>query len=121
MSGYRKSSSSGRPSSGEKRYSTGSSHQQSSMAPSRQGPGLMGQMAATGAGVAAGSVIGHGISRSVFGGREESSSRQDYQQPPPACVWELEQFLTCALGQQNLSVCESFNEVWKQCRRKNGL
>ena len=85
-----------RPSSPTHRSPAYSQQQQ----PSGRHPGLMGQMAAAGAGVAAGSVVGEGISRSIFGWRE--GAPQSHQQPI-VCERELEQFLNCALNQQELS------------------
>ena len=104
-------------------------------ATARQGPGLMGQMAATAGGVAIGSVVGHGVSSALFGGGSSSEPAPQPQSPPPqpqyqpqpqqqapqVCGWELQQFLTCAQNQQDISLCEGFNEALKQCKRNNGL
>lgn len=106
-------------------------------APAQQGPGLMGQMAATAGGVAIGSVVGHGVSSALFGGGGSSSEAaqapppppQQYQQPPQqqqqqapqVCGWELQQFLNCAQNQSDISLCDGFNEALKQCKRTNGL
>ena len=112
--------------------------QHSAVGAPRQGPGLMGQMAATAGGVAIGSVVGHGVSSALFGGggggQEVASSSaqqpQNYQQPSyqnqpqqqtQVCGWELQQFLNCAQNQQDLSVCDGFNEALRQCKRNNGL
>merc|ERR1719158_2059390 len=108
------------------------------MAPAQsQGPGLMGQMAATAGGVAVGSVVGHGMSSMLFGGGSSSSSEPapaQAQQPPPApqqqyyndpyqqpmaqqqqqgetCAWEMKQFVQCAQSQSDLSLCEGFNQA----------
>jgi len=50
-----------------------------------QGPGLMGQMAATAGGVAIGSVVGHGLTSAIFGGGSSGSNNDASQQqaPPP--------------------------------------
>jgi len=51
-----------------------------------QGPGLMGQMAATAGGVAIGSVVGHGLTSAIFGSGSSSSNNNDaaqQQAPPP--------------------------------------
>jgi len=104
----------------------------------RQGPGLMGQMAATAGGVAVGSVVGHGVSHALFGGgsqeaapssaqqphdyyNQQPSYQQNQSQPPQVCGWELQQFLNCAQQQQDLSACQAFNEALTQCKRNNGL
>jgi len=52
-------------------------------APASQGPGLMGQMAATAGGVAIGNVVGHGLTSAIFGGGSSSSSEPAQQAPPP--------------------------------------
>merc|ERR1719457_387812 len=101
-------------------------------------------MAATAGGVAAGSVIGTGISRMIWGG---SDSQQQQQAPPPqeqqyqqqpqyqqqqmyaqqpqqqqnVCGYELEQFLKCAENQTDISLCEGFNDALKNCKRSHGM
>merc|ERR1719457_429678 len=100
-------------------------------------------MAATAGGVAAGSVIGTGISRMIWGG---SDSQQQQQVPPPqeqqyqqqpqhqpmyaqqqqqqqqnVCGYELEQFLKCAENQTDISLCEGFNDALKNCKRSHGM
>lgn len=106
-------------------------------APARQGPGLMGQMAATAGGVAIGSVVGHGISSALFGGGSKSEPSQDvtYQEQPPAqygnpppqynqqqsaCAYELDQFMSCAQNQPDVSLCQGFNEALKECKQRMG-
>ncbi|CAK8697308.1 coiled-coil-helix-coiled-coil-helix domain-containing protein 2-like [Clavelina lepadiformis] len=104
-----------------------------------QGPGLMGQMAATAGGVAIGSVVGHGVSHALFGGGSSSAGesqpdtryeqpmvqsqppQQQAQQQPQVCSWELQQFLNCAQTQQDISLCDGFNEALKQCKRNYGV
>nr|CAB3230419.1 coiled-coil-helix-coiled-coil-helix domain-containing protein 2, mitochondrial-like [Phallusia mammillata] len=108
-------------------------------APQSQGPGLMGQMAATAGGVAVGSVIGHGVSSALFGGGGGSGNNQSpdvtYQEPPPqqqyqgqqqqqqpqVCSWELQQFLNCAQSNNDISMCEGFNDALKQCKRNYNI
>lgn len=110
----------------------------SQMGAPRQGSGLMGQMAATAGGVAIGSVVGHGLTSALFGGGSESKSdvtnqeqppqpqqayqqqpyqQQNYQQQRP-CGYELEQFLNCTQTQNDISLCEGFNEALKQCKAR---
>lgn len=99
-----------------------------------QGPGLMGQMAATAGGVAIGSAVGHTIGHgltSMFGGGGSSepvaqapaaAPAQQYASPEQtggACAWELKQFLSCAQNQSDLSLCEGFNEALRQCKQAN--
>ena len=109
------------------------------MAPAaaQQGPGLMGQMAATAGGVAIGSVVGHGVSNALFGGHGSSDRGQDvtYQDPPPTqgyaqqpqynqqqqvCAYELEQFMACTQNQSDISLCQGFNEALKECKARMG-
>ncbi|KAK0149017.1 Coiled-coil-helix-coiled-coil-helix domain-containing protein 10, mitochondrial [Merluccius polli] len=100
-----------------------------------QGPGLMAQMATTAAGVAVGSAVGHvvgGALTGAFSGGGSSSSssspepaRPAYQEAPrPAapgpCNFEVRQFLDCATTQSDLSLCEGFSEVLKQCKSSHG-
>ncbi|XP_046686878.1 LOW QUALITY PROTEIN: coiled-coil-helix-coiled-coil-helix domain-containing protein 10, mitochondrial-like, partial [Homalodisca vitripennis] len=39
----------------------------------------------------------------------------------PACAFEVQQFLQCAQGQSDLSLCEGFNEALRQCKINNKL
>lgn len=98
------------------------------VAPS-QGPGLLGQMAATAGGVAIGSAVGHTIGHAITGSMSggggnqaevqpmPGASQQQYSQDPiqQPCQAELKQFLECTQN-YDLSLCEGFNEVLKQCR-----
>lgn len=78
-----------------------------------------------------GSVITHGL----FGGssKEEAPAaaapaaaapQPAYQQQPQQqdgpCAWEIQQFLSCAQG-QDLSHCEGFNEAVKQCKARYNI
>ncbi|VDM96260.1 unnamed protein product [Thelazia callipaeda] len=75
------------------------------IAPPSQGPGLMGQMAATAGGVAIGSAVGHAVGNMLTGGsgnRDEvvSSEKQyqnqqmlDQQQYKHPCEFEWKQFV----------------------------
>ncbi|KAF7490149.1 Coiled-coil-helix-coiled-coil-helix domain-containing protein 2 [Sarcoptes scabiei] len=95
-----------------------------------QGPGLLGQMAATAGGVAIGSAVGHTIGHAITGamsgsGTEPVQSPQaqqaqmnQQQQLPGPCQFELQQFLECTQN-YDLNLCEGFNEVLKQCRLQN--
>uniref|UniRef100_F1L591 Hemiasterlin resistant protein 1 n=1 Tax=Ascaris suum TaxID=6253 RepID=F1L591_ASCSU len=99
-------------------------------APSSQGPGLMAQMAATAGGVAIGSAVGHAVGNMMTG---NGSSRSEEVAPAastaPAtapqgqplvqpCEFEWKQFIECTQNQSNLSLCESLNEAFKQCRAR---
>lgn len=103
------------------------------------GPSLMGQMAATAGGVAVGSAIGHVAGHALtgmFSGGSDSQQpaqpaaqpqyNQQYAQaggsePSGPCAWEIKQFLQCAQGQTDLSLCEGFNEALRQCKQNNRM
>ena len=34
------------------------------------------------------------------------------------CAYEIKQFLQCAEGQSDLTLCEGFNEAIRQCKRQ---
>ncbi|KAK4117435.1 hypothetical protein N656DRAFT_773556 [Canariomyces notabilis] len=96
-----------------------------------QGPGLLGQMASTAAGVAIGSSIGHvvgnGIS-SIFGGGSSSEPAQSTQaQAAPQtsnnstwgnnCAGATEQFTKCMDEHGgNMSICGWYLEQLKACQ-----
>uniref|UniRef100_A0A915Q0Q1 CHCH domain-containing protein n=1 Tax=Setaria digitata TaxID=48799 RepID=A0A915Q0Q1_9BILA len=99
------------------------------MAPPSQGPGLMGQMAATAGGVAIGSAVGHAVGNMLTGGggghgnrdevlpsEKQQMTHQQYKNP---CEFEWKQFIECTETQSDLSLCQSFNEIFKQCRANN--
>ncbi|KAJ1354194.1 hypothetical protein KIN20_011043 [Parelaphostrongylus tenuis] len=97
-------------------------------APSK-GPGLMSQMAATAGGVAIGSAVGHAVGNMMTGGggssQPESAAQvlapavdppqQAYSQP---CEFEWRQFIECTQTQSDMSLCNGFNEVFKQCKAR---
>ncbi|XP_036382031.1 coiled-coil-helix-coiled-coil-helix domain-containing protein 10, mitochondrial-like [Megalops cyprinoides] len=89
-------------------------------------PGLMVQMASTAAGVAAGSTVGHVLGHAITGALSEGSTSTP-ESPKPAyqeastdpCLYQVRQFLDCATTQNDLHLCESFNEALKQCKYSN--
>ena len=98
------------------------------------GPGLMAQMAATAGGVAIGSAVGHTVGHALTGAFSGGSSdapapaaaapqQQGFasqtQEPTGPCAWEIKQFLQCAQGQADLTLCEGFNEALRQCKSQN--
>ncbi|KAJ9598188.1 hypothetical protein L9F63_011126 [Diploptera punctata] len=107
-----------------------------------QQPGLFKQMAATAGGVAVGSAVpiirvtqmGHALT-GMFGGGgsgsevENAPSQQQQQYPAQyhnqdqngPCAYEIKQFLQCAEGQSDLTLCEGFNEAIRQCKRQYKL
>jgi len=95
-----------------------------------QSPGLMGQMAATAGGVAIGSAVGHTIGHgitSLFSGGSSSevsapvaTAPSAYQQPIGGgyCDQEFQQFVRCTQQQSDISFCQGFNEVLKECKMR---
>merc|ERR1719278_575647 len=115
-----------------------------------QQPSLMKQMAVTAGGVALGSVAGSAITGMMSGGGGSSEPapapaaaapppppQQYYGQPPPPhpaygqppqpqeptgpCAWEIKNFIQCAQGQADLTLCEGFNEALRQCKQANQI
>merc|ERR1719295_221677 len=111
-----------------------------------QQPSLFKQMAATAGGVAVGSAVGHvagaAITGAMSGGGGSSEPapapppQQYYGQPPPPaygqpppqpqeptgpCAWEIKNFIQCAQGQADLTLCEGFNEALRQCKQANQI
>ena len=89
-----------------------------------QGPGLMAQMAATAGGVAIGSAVGHTIGNMMSGGgsshaqeaapaQQAAPQQQQYSTP---CEFEWKQFLECSQNQSDVSLCQAFNEAFKNCQ-----
>ena len=107
-------------------------------------PSMFQQMAATAGGVAMGSAIGHVAGAAMTGGLGSGSSQyqepasqqpmydtmsnpidqQQYGAPQPSqpsgpCAWEISQFLQCAQGTSDITLCEGFNEALRECKRAN--
>lgn len=102
-----------------------------------QQPSMFQQMAATAGGVAVGSAVGHAVGHgltSMFSGSGDkevaSIAAEQYtpgdsasfpSEPQGACAWEIKQFLQCAQGQSDLTLCEGFNEALRQCKAQHNL
>lgn len=105
-----------------------------------QQPSMFQQMAATAGGVAVGSAVGHTIGAGITGLFSGSGSNEVAAPAPQAaapmqqyagasaanaakgpCSFEIEQFLQCAQGQSDLTLCEGFNEALRQCKVQNHL
>uniref|UniRef100_A0A1I7XQG0 CHCH domain-containing protein n=1 Tax=Heterorhabditis bacteriophora TaxID=37862 RepID=A0A1I7XQG0_HETBA len=97
-------------------------------APSPQGPGLFAQMAATAGGVAIGSAVGHTVGHMITGSGGGSSQdtspapvatntpqQQSFSQP---CEFEWKQFIECTQNQSDVSLCNGFNDAFKQCKSR---
>jgi hypothetical protein len=102
-------------------------------------------MAATAGGVAMGSVAASAITGMMGGGgsgsaapaaaadpQQQQPMQQQYQQPygqqqqqqhqqDGPCAWEIKDFIQCAQGQSDLTLCEGFNEALRQCKMSNGM
>ena len=104
-------------------------------------------MAATAGGVAVGSAVGHVAGHAITGAMSGGSSQQQpaaqaadpnqqpmYPQqtmqqpmqggpsePTGPCAWEIKQFIQCAQGQHDITLCEGFNEALRQCKATNGV
>lgn len=92
-----------------------------------QRPGLFGQMAATAAGVATGSAIGHtigaGIS-SIFSGNNEVQERQytDFREPQQqTCENDFKAYMRCMDTSSDPNSCSYYFENLKECRRRFNL
>merc|ERR1712096_125139 len=99
-----------------------------------QQPGMMAQMAATAGSVAVGSAVGHvvgaGISSMFSGGSSSEPAAAAAPPPPPAaaapqqpsasnsgpCAFEISEFIKCTQGQSDMTLCQGFNEVVKECK-----
>ncbi|KAI0978854.1 hypothetical protein GJ496_002023 [Pomphorhynchus laevis] len=90
-----------------------------------QSPGLFGQMAATAAGVAVGSTVGRVAAGSLLGDRSEGtpvaqSSPQTELSANP-CYDSINNFLRCIEENNDVSMCQGFSEVLKECKARHGL
>ncbi|GAB0096315.1 coiled-coil-helix-coiled-coil-helix domain-containing protein 2 [Sergentomyia squamirostris] len=112
---------------------------QTAMAPAApQQPSMFQQMAATAGGVAVGSAIGHTVGHAMTGmfsggsDKEVAPQQQVPQQQPMAngyssqsnngpCSFEIDQFIQCAQGQADLTICEGFNEALRQCKTRYNI
>ncbi|CAK9300348.1 unnamed protein product [Gordionus sp. m RMFG-2023] len=95
------------------------------------GPGLMAQMGTTVAGVAVGSAIGHTLGHAMTGafsgGKAEDSSNApiangsntEYNNTSP-CLYEMKQFLECSEQNSDLSLCQGFQQAFKNCKINAG-
>ena len=100
-------------------------------APASQGPGLMGQMAATAGGVAIGSVVGHGLTSAIFGGGGSSSNGdaaqqaptplapQSYGTPPPMQTYDAGYPHPPPQGGQSNNICGYELDQFLQCAQNS--
>ena len=102
-------------------------------------------MAVTAGGVAVGSAVGHVAGSALTGMFSGGSSSEAAPAPaapaaaaapPPQplypqqaqpnepsgpCAWEIKQFIQCAQGQADITLCEGFNEALRQCKQTNAI
>lgn len=50
-----------------------------------------------------------------------SGMQQQGTEPTGPCSWEIKQFIQCAQGQSDLTLCEGFNEALRQCKTQHAL
>ncbi|CAL8107559.1 unnamed protein product [Calicophoron daubneyi] len=96
--------------------------------PQPRQPGLMGQMAATAGGVAAGHVLGSAIT-GAFSGKGESQPAAP-QQPAPGyqteaqsnpCQYHVDELIRCTQTQNDITLCTGLSDALKECSRNYGL
>ncbi|KAF5310715.1 hypothetical protein D9619_008150 [Psilocybe cf. subviscida] len=87
-----------------------------------QGPGMLGQMAATAGSVAIGSTIGHGLSSMLFGGSSHAAPAPEAQAAPVQqqqtsanCAVQAKDFTAC-LEKADLPSCTYYLEQLKACQ-----
>ncbi|KAL7424275.1 hypothetical protein Q5752_001864 [Cryptotrichosporon argae] len=89
-------------------------------------PGLLAQAASTMGGAVAGSVVGHGISNMLFGGRSadaaavpppEQAAQQYSQQPTNSCEIQAKDFTKCLDATSgDMGACGYYLEALKACQ-----
>jgi len=96
---------------------------------------MFAQMATMAGGMAVGSAVGHAVGHALTGGSgrgaevgtvaasEAPAQPQQYtqQQQFEACSTEFQRFLECSRNQSDLSMCQPFNDAYKDCRSRYGL
>lgn len=76
-----------------------------------------------------GHTVGHALTGAFSGGSGSGTAEQPVAQqqisgpsePTGPCAWEIKQFLQCAQGQADLTLCEGFNEALRQCKASHGM
>merc|ERR1719367_1655291 len=92
-------------------------------------PSLMKQMAVTAGGVAIGSVVGSAVTGMMSGGSSSAPAApaaptapaQQQQSISGPCALEIKDFIRCAENQSDLSLCQGFNQVMKDCKHRTGI
>merc|ERR1711971_1303689 len=104
-----------------------------------QQPSMMQQMAVTAGGVAIGNVAGTALTGMIFGSgpAAPAPAAQDPVAPVPVaapvaaapapipeqqlCSMELQDFIRCTQSQSDVTLCQGFNEVLKECKQKAAM
>jgi len=56
-----------------------------------------------------------------YGGQPMYGQQQQPNEPTGPCAWEIKQFIQCAQGQSDITLCEGFNEALRQCKQANQM
>ena len=87
-------------------------------------------MAVTAGGVAIGSVVGSAVTGMMSGGSSSAPTAPAQPAQAPAqqqqsisgpCALEIKDFIRCAENQSDLSLCQGFNQVMKDCKHRTGI
>ncbi|KAI0981605.1 hypothetical protein GJ496_000799 [Pomphorhynchus laevis] len=82
-------------------------------------------MAATEAEVAVGSTVGHVAADSLLGDRSEGTSVEQLtpqtELSANPCYDSINNFLRCIEENNDVSMCQGFSEVLKECKARHGL
>ena len=62
-------------------------------------------------------VVDQQASPAPYQSYQQPMSEQQQQNP---CQYELQQFVECAQNQRDISLCQGFNEVLRQCKLSHG-
>jgi len=56
-----------------------------------------------------------------YGQQPMYGQQQQPNEPTGPCAWEIKQFIQCAQGQSDITLCEGFNEALRQCKQANNV
>lgn len=81
-----------------------------------------------------GHTVGHALTGAFSGGDKEAAAPAPAAAAPASqyggsqqgesngpCAWEIKQFIQCAQGQSDLTLCEGFNEALRQCKAQSSF
>lgn len=82
----------------------------------------------TGMAFGAGSEIAHQAVRGLMGGSSSSNQQQVAQQPQQntqqyqnPCQMEIQNFSSCLQANDDVSFCQSYSDMLKQCKKNNNI